>query len=222
MRIGFEFEKKGAIKYISHLDLQRAFLRAIRRSGLPVRLTGGFNPHYVVSFASALALGIESSCECVEMETSADVSPGAFLDRINRVLPPGLCAKRAVQIADNAPKLAAAMREAEYEMGFESIYQNDIANAVYDIMASKEIITKKVSKGAEKDINIRNMIISIDIHNGYLQMRLAAAPSGSLRPEIVAGELQKRAGCFKYNIIRSGLFTHSDGETVPLLSAFKE
>ena len=63
MRIGLEFEKKDTAKYISHLDLQRAFQRAIRRSKLPVALSSGFNPHYKVSFASALALGIISECE---------------------------------------------------------------------------------------------------------------------------------------------------------------
>ena len=103
MRIGLEFAKTGAARYISHLDLQRAFSRAIRRSGLPVKLSEGFNPHYVVSFASALALGMESLCECVEMALAKNVTAEEFLLRMAKALPPGLEARRAVVLAEGAP-----------------------------------------------------------------------------------------------------------------------
>ena len=39
------FEKRGNIRYISHLDLMRTMTRAIRRSGIPLWYTEGFNPH---------------------------------------------------------------------------------------------------------------------------------------------------------------------------------
>ena len=104
----------GRGRYISHLDLQRAFSRAIRRSGLPVKLSEGFNPHYVVSFASALAVGMESVAECVEMALSRDVALDEYLMRMARALPPGLEARRAVKLPQGAPKLMAALRFAEY------------------------------------------------------------------------------------------------------------
>ena len=51
------FEKCGESAYISLLDLQRVFHRMLKMSSLPVYYTQGFNPHPVMSFASALALG---------------------------------------------------------------------------------------------------------------------------------------------------------------------
>ena len=87
MRMALEFAKQDAAVFISHLDLQRAFSRAIRRSGASVKLSEGFNPHYVVSFASALALGIPSECECVEMQITGEVSPGQFLGAMRGTLP---------------------------------------------------------------------------------------------------------------------------------------
>ena len=104
MRMALEFAKTGAARYISHLDLQRAFSRAIRRSGLPVKLSEGFNPHYVVSFASALAVGMESAAECVEMALSQDVATDEFLLRIAKALPPGLEARRAVRLSRDRAK----------------------------------------------------------------------------------------------------------------------
>ncbi|MGE5494526.1 MAG: TIGR03936 family radical SAM-associated protein [Burkholderiales bacterium] len=215
MRIALEFEKKDAAKYISHLDLQRAFSRAIRRSGLPVALTKGFNPHYTVSFASALALGIESECECAEMIIEGDIDPGRFFEAMRASLPPGLYAKRAVKLKDNAPKLAASVSEAEYRA---AIYEklDEIKRAVCDIMDSEHIIIEKDGK----HIDIRHNIFDLDVSGGCLMMRLAAAPSGSLRPDIVIGEIKKLTGDFSCDIVRTGLFTRVDGKAVGLLAAF--
>ncbi|MDD5017574.1 MAG: TIGR03936 family radical SAM-associated protein [Eubacteriales bacterium] len=223
MRIGLEFEKKDAAKYISHLDLQRAFSRAIRRSGLPVAFSAGFNPHYRVSFASALALGMESTCECVEMAVENDVSPDAFLSAIGKALPPGLYAKRAVRLADNAPKLMAAVREAEYKVIFEKAYLHEIKSVICDIIASREVVVKKTSKGDVKEIDIRSMIIMLDIINDEcLRMRLAAAPSGSLKPGLIVEEIIKRTGNFAYQTIRTGLYAHAGGNAIDLLTACHE
>jgi len=34
-KVSFSFSKRGQMKYISHLDLMRLFVRAMRRAGLP-------------------------------------------------------------------------------------------------------------------------------------------------------------------------------------------
>ena len=43
--VRIRFEKTGEAAYISLLDLQRVFHRILKRSGLPVYYTQGFNPH---------------------------------------------------------------------------------------------------------------------------------------------------------------------------------
>ena len=57
MRIIAVFEKSSRIRHIGHLDIQRAFQRGLRRSGLPVAYSNGFNPHILITFASALSTG---------------------------------------------------------------------------------------------------------------------------------------------------------------------
>ena len=51
------FEKSPRLRHIGHLDIQRAVQRALRRSGLPVSYSKGFNPHILLTFASALSTG---------------------------------------------------------------------------------------------------------------------------------------------------------------------
>lgn len=216
MRMALEFQKSGAAKYISHLDLQRAFSRAIRRSGLPVALSKGFNPHFIVSFASALALGIESECECAEIALECGVSPDEFFEAMKRALPPGLEAKRAAVIRDGAPKLAASVREAEYAAYYKAEYPDRIKSAVCDIMDADAV---RISKGG-KETDIKSMIFSLAFEGDVLIMRLAAAPSGSLRPDVLAGEIKKRAGDYPCRIVRTKLLAYENGRK-ELLDAYK-
>lgn len=219
MRIGIEFSKTGMAKYISHLDLQRAFSRAIRRGNLPVKLSQGFNPHYVVSFASALALGVRSECECVEMALEQEVDTKVFLVALSNALPPGIEAKSAVALKEGAPKLMAAMREAEYTVSFDQADMDMINAAVCDIMGQSEIVVTKKAKGKIKQFDMRAMIVSLEVDRNTLAMRLVAAPLGSLKPEFVLAELVKRVGDFSASVTRTKLLAHSGGKAIDLLTA---
>ena len=70
LTIRISFEKRGEAAYISLLDLQRVFHRILKRSGLPVYYTQGFNPHIYLSFNCPLSLGQESLCESCEVKTA--------------------------------------------------------------------------------------------------------------------------------------------------------
>jgi len=217
MRIALLFEKKGAAKYISHLDLQRAFSRAVRRSGLPVKMSQGFNPHYAVSFASALATGIESEYEIAEFETKTDMPAPEFLRKISGALPPGLYAKDAARLIDGAPKLAAAVREAQYAVKIKKADADELKSAVCDIMNKDSLMV--VRNGQETDI--RKMIKELSFGGGIITMRLSAAPEGTLRPDTLVGELKKRAD-FTCGITRTGLYTYAHGGTRDLFGAFTQ
>lgn len=98
MKFEVTFCKKGDLRYISHLDIVRLFQRAVRRAGLPVKLTQGYTPHYKIGFSKALKLGIESSAEKALFTMSAWMAEEEFKDRINEKLPDGIkvlqCKKR--------------------------------------------------------------------------------------------------------------------------------
>lgn len=221
MRMALEFAKRDGAAFISHLDLQRAFSRAIRRSGLPVKLSEGFNPHYVVSFASALALGVPSECECVEMQLAKEVSPEEFLAAMQQALPPGLAAKRAVRLKDDAPRLMAALNEAEYTAELEASDMTAVEAAIRDIIAAEAVVVTRVVKGVEKTMDIRPLITSMVLSGSVLVMHLSASQDKSLRPDVLLGELQRRAGGFEYRVTRTALFTFAGGlPGQPLLGAF--
>jgi hypothetical protein len=55
--VRFTFEKRGRLRFLSHLELAALFQRAFRRAGLSVAHSQGFNPHPRISFGPALPVG---------------------------------------------------------------------------------------------------------------------------------------------------------------------
>jgi hypothetical protein len=92
-RILLRFTKGKSLRFVGHLDLMRAFERAMRRSRFPVGYSQGFNPRPRMAFASALTLGATSECELCQLELAEDLTEErlrAELDALGRHLPPGL------------------------------------------------------------------------------------------------------------------------------------
>lgn len=71
--IRVKFCKLGRAKYISHLDLQRAMQRVLKRTKLPVWHTMGYNPHVYITFPLTLSLGYESNCEFMDFAIDYDI-----------------------------------------------------------------------------------------------------------------------------------------------------
>ena len=55
MRI--RYRKTGNLQYISHLDLQRTWMRVLTRAKIPMWYTQGFNPHPKLNYGCPLPVG---------------------------------------------------------------------------------------------------------------------------------------------------------------------
>jgi radical SAM-linked protein len=94
-KVDFVFTKQGPMRFISHLDLMRLFMRAMRRAQLPVKMTEGFNPHPRLSMKRALKLGVESEHEEASVVLQRRVEDQDFKNRLQRQLPEGIEVKDA-------------------------------------------------------------------------------------------------------------------------------
>ncbi len=94
-RLKFIFAKKGLMRYISHLDLMRLFMRALRRADLPLNISEGFNPHHKLSINRALKLGVESDKEEATVVLKELIKAQDFKERLQQQLPQGIYIKEA-------------------------------------------------------------------------------------------------------------------------------
>lgn len=179
MRIIARFHKGGALRFISHLDVQRLLQRAMRRAGLPLRYSQGFNPHPLLSFASALSVGHTSDGEWLDVRLEGEVAPGDFAARLNETLPEGLRILEARQIDETAPTLTAMLREARY---FVALYPAEelpasAAREQLENFLGGPILVEKRTKGGMKTVDIRPMVLRAEI----AQEPLAGIPAAPLQ-----------------------------------------
>ena len=108
-KIRLKFSKLGALKFISHLDLDRTMKSAITRSGVKIEYTHGYNPRPHLVFSLPAALGIGSVCEFLDIK-AADISPDDVKDRLNDALPPDLRIIEAYEPRSNKRNVQKARR----------------------------------------------------------------------------------------------------------------
>jgi len=97
-KLNFTFAKKGTMKFISHLDLMRLFMRATRRAGLPIKITEGFSPHPKISLKRALKLGVESENEEATFVLREPITPQEFKHKLQEQLPEGIIIKDVITL----------------------------------------------------------------------------------------------------------------------------
>lgn len=88
-KIKATIEKSGNCKYLSQLDLQRLYIRVLRRSKLPIFYTQGFNPHPKMSYLNALKVGMEGNLEII-FQLIEDISPEEFTKKLNEQFADGM------------------------------------------------------------------------------------------------------------------------------------
>ena len=87
IRLRITFAKSEAIKYTSHLDLARAWGRSLRRAGVGLAYSGGFNPRPKLQLAAALPLGHTGAAELLDAWLEQPMSVDDFARTLVPVLP---------------------------------------------------------------------------------------------------------------------------------------
>jgi len=182
-RIRVRFSKKGELRAISHLDLMRAFERALRRAGLPLRMSEGFNPRPRISFPAPLGVGMEGSDEVMEFDLAEWAHLPEVAERLREQLPDGI-ELLALDVGD--PHKAARAEEVTYRILPHDALRGDRrlgAQALEGLLARDEVLARRIRKGREKVVNIRPFVLSLRWDGEELVARLKAGPEGSTRPE---------------------------------------
>lgn len=168
-----KYQKKGFLKYISHLDLNLLFRRILLRARIPVELTQGYNPRIKMSFGPALPLGIEGWEEIVEISLLKPLSKEELKNNINNVAPTGFRVIKVEKDSDKKYSLNKMLKYASYliylaatdtvDEGKELHYRKIIELSIKSILKQNEIKIIKETKKGIKEVDLRSFIYKIDI-----------------------------------------------------------
>lgn len=151
------FSKTGVVRYLSHLDLTAVFARAASRCRLPVAYSSGFNPHPKLSFGPPLAVGQEGLMEHMDMELTRHIAPRAVEDRLNEVLPEGICVTEVRLIGPSTPAVSASVEGYIYSAVIPRRHEELGRPATEFLAATSHPVLRSSPKGT-KTVDIRPFV----------------------------------------------------------------
>ena len=195
MRMLAVFEKGERIRHIGHLDIQRSVQRGLRRSGLPVAYSQGFNPHILITFASALSTGACGKREIMDVTMAEETEPQEFVARMNRAMPPEMQVKEARAIDSKHPSLMGMVRAAEYDLMIRDEAVGERLIAAIPVMMDKESIpAMRKTKTKLTEVDIKPLILAIRGEENHIRATLVLNERESCKPQMLLEALKEAAG----------------------------
>lgn len=206
--VRISFKKQAEAAYISLLDMQRVMQRVLKRSGLPVWHTLGFNPHIYMTFACPLPLGQESLCECVDVKTEAEAPDFAqWQTALNAIMPAGIEVYSVAPVQLKAELIAYAC----YTIRYPAQY----APALLKYNELSAAPCEKKSKRGVKTVDLKAYVPNLELEpepqsgSVCFAVCLPSSQELTLSPALLASFLEEHCGvpAVSASILRTSFLT---------------
>lgn len=184
-RLRLRYTKTAPMYLLSHLDLSRVFIRAMRRVCIPVKMSEGFHPHPKIAFGPALSVGMEGECEYIDIELDQYMDKDSLINKVNRTLPAGITITEGGYIDNKASSLIKISDQHSYR-----IIVGKNSSGLFEKIGSttQETVPRKISDFLEKDqILIRRgkKNLLFDIKPYLIRLAQTHCEDNSLEMELV-------------------------------------
>lgn len=178
-RARFRIGRVGEARFLSHLELKDAWVRALRRARAPLAYTQGFHAQPRVNFSTAIPLGEESLGDYMDVMLKDNVDVDALFARLSAVLPPGLRVLEAFDMPLRGPSLMSLVDGYTYTLAAEADPEV-VAARIAAVLAADTLATarkaksgsrpgrgskKRVQKRQDVEVDIRPMIAGLSLEN---------------------------------------------------------
>ena len=188
MRIQVKFIKQGSLRFISHHNLMKLFERAIRRAGISVKMSEGYNPRPKIAYPLALPVGIKGIDEKLEMELCEQMEVSELETRLKKQLPENM---QITSVEPITSKVKSTVKDVTYVVIPKNGKMPE-AGITDELLSKNDVIIQR--KGKKRAFNIRPSIERIKTDSQSIDLDLKMTPEGMARPEEVLLHLGLKAG----------------------------
>ncbi len=157
-RVRLRFAKRGRLRFLSHRDVARSFERAVRRAGVPVAHSHGFNPHPRLSWLGAAPTGAASEAEYVEIGLTAERDPAEVAAALDAALPDGLDVLAAAVAV--GPSLAERIDTSRWEIALPGVADAELASALAALLDRGSVVVERITPSGRREIDVRAALVS--------------------------------------------------------------
>lgn len=175
--IVLKYKKLGGMRFVSHIEVLRNMELIVRRAGIPVKFSEGFNPHPLLFFSPPSVLGIGSVAEYISINTDMDKEEA--LTRFNLNVTEDMRAEKAFYV-EKEPKLQGKIVASEYII--DTPVEGIEIKPLSPYFATFEV------KGQSVTEDIGDKIFDVFQRDGKLGLTLASG-NYNLRPDRIIGQL---------------------------------
>ena len=198
-KLQLKFKRGENLKYCSHLDLLRMFTRLVRRSGIPLKYSEGFNPHPKITFALPLSVGVTSEGEYLQLDLEREINLISGLKKLSEQCPRGFEIIEGRLTDRKLPPITKARYRLNIELSEKFTQEQE--RMIGDALRGSELIVKKVTKKKESSVNILEHIHSFNIeahHNSEIIIKttLSAGSEFNLNPLLLVEGLKSNVEGF--------------------------
>ena len=232
MRYLIKFSKGEGIKFISHLDLMRTIQRIIRRSGVPIEYSKGFNPHMALSLAQPLSVGVYSDGEYMDIVLTEEMNVADLLARLNEAAPPTIRFFEAtpIEIVENVkrvPQAMALLDAGRYIIKLKLVNEENVEEKMASLLNENAWETLKKSKKGEKMADIMPLVKELKywVKDGELVINALIATgsrenlSADLLAKFITSKIENVNTESFVNIKREEMYVLKNNKYVPLFKA---
>lgn len=184
MRVRMTYSKFGNLRFIGHLDLQRLFERALRRTNLPLRYTQGFSPHMRINLASALPLGFIGEAEQMDFWLDQDIPLDEISSLLSKSLPAELVLKDLQCIDNQLPSLQAALLSSDFEIEIPANLDSQLLQTRLEALLAQPSLPVERRK---KTVDLKSLILTCQIDHQapktLLRISMKSTPLENGRPD---------------------------------------
>lgn len=182
IRIRVKFTKIDDLRFTGHIDLQRLFERALRRSGLPIRYSQGFSPKVRLNLASALPLGYSSQAEMLDFWMNEPVTLPEVEAALKSAVPVELEILEVKEVPNQLPSLQGSLVASEFLVRFAQDVDFGSLKERLDGLLQSDYLEVE-NRGKTK--NLRLMLLDTEWIDDKkaLKLRMSATPGNTGRPD---------------------------------------
>ena len=159
-RVRLRYAKRGRLRFTSHRDVGRALERAVRRAGIPVAFSHGFNPHPRISYAGASPTGAASEAEYMEIGLTQMLDPELVRRVLDEALPPGLDVVAALAAAGGS--LADGLEASEWEITLLDVDTLELERAVEMFRSATGVEVSRMTKKGLRTFDCRQAVVRVE------------------------------------------------------------
>jgi len=188
-RLRFATGRSDETRFLSHLEMMTAWVRALRRVEAPLAYSQGFHTHPKVTFATAPPVGEESEGDYMDVVLIERVVPTELMARLQAALPAGLHVYDVKEVGLNVPSLMSAVIGFDYTL-FAATESDAVEKRVNELLAAETIIVER--KGRPTGRRKSHAVAHVDIRPAIHKLTAYATDTGetavdSTRSQIAFG-----------------------------------